>query len=97
MYYCFPHKTNVTDKEIFPLVEKALKKSQMQPREFYARVMDLGAQLKKQGIKLNNKSAHYTKQSKFKGSRRQKSAARLRALLARGASEKELEKVLHSK
>lgn len=97
MYYCFPHKQNVTDKEILPLVEKALKKSGMQPRDFYTALMDLGTALKKQGIRLNSKSAHYTKQSKFEGSRRQKRAVRLRALLARGASEKELERVLHSK
>ena len=95
LHYCFPTHKKVSDKEIFPLVERALKKSGMQPREFYARLMDLGTELKKRGIKLNNRSKHYTKQSKFEGSRRQKRAARLRALLARGASEEELRKVLH--
>ena len=100
LHFCFRsnvlQNVRIRDKEILPLVEQALKKSKMPPREFYWALMDLGAQLKKQGIKLNSKSAHYTKQSKFEGSPRQKRAARLRALLASGASEKELQKVLNS-
>ena len=43
----------------------------MQPRDFYAALMDYGSYLKKSGIKLNAQSKHYTKQSKFKGSARQ--------------------------
>ena len=86
--------TKVSDAELLPLVEEALKKSKMQPRDFYAALMDYGTHLKQQGIKLNSRSKHYTKQSKFEGSRRQKHAAQLRKLLAHGASEKELEKVL---
>ena len=44
--------------------------------------MDYGAYLKRSGVKLNAKSKHYTKQSKFAGSNRQ----------ARGAILKELAK-----
>lgn len=95
-YFCFPTKKKVADTEILPLVAEALKKSKMQPRDFYTALMDYGSYLKRQGVKLNSKSKHYTKQSKFEGSRRQKNAARLRALLARGASDSELEKALHS-
>ena len=69
----------------------------MQPREFYYALMDYGSYLKGKGVRLNTRSKHYTKQSKFKGSKRQKRAALLRKLLAKGASEKEIEKVLHSK
>jgi len=43
--------------------------------------MDYGAHLKKQGIRLNSESKHYTKQSKFKGSTRQLRGAILRELL----------------
>ncbi len=86
LHYCFPHKTTVADKEILPLVEKALKKSQMQPREFYARLMDLGAQLKKRGTKLNSRSVHYVKQSKFEGSYRQLRGQILRVLLTKPAT-----------
>lgn len=101
LHYCFRsnilQNVRISDKEILPLVEEALKKSKMQPREFYARLMDLGAELKKQGVRVNSRSKHYTKQSKFEGSRRQKRAARLRTLLARGASEKGLQRVLNLK
>jgi len=101
LHYCFHSQIlknmRISDKEILPLVEQALKKSKLPPREFYARLMDLGTLLKKQGVKLNSKSAYYIKQSKFEGSRRQKRAARLRALLASGASDRELQRVLNSK
>lgn len=88
--------TRIDDKELLPLVEEALRKSKMEPREFYAALMDYGSYLKKQGVRLNTKSTHYKKQSKFEGSARQKRAAKLRDLLGRGVSEKELRKVLDS-
>jgi len=93
----FLQKATISDKELLPLVEEALKKSKMEPRDFYAALMDYGSCLKKQGVKLNSKSKHYKKQSKFDGSTRQKSAAKLRELLARGASEAQIKKVLNSK
>jgi len=71
----------VDDAEILPLIEQSLKKSKMEPREFYARLMDYGTLLKKQGIKLNSQSKHYSKQSKFEGSYRQLRGQILRALL----------------
>jgi A/G-specific adenine glycosylase len=89
-------KTRISDRELLPLVEKALHKSNMPPREFYWALMDYGAALKKRGVKLNHRSAHYAKQSKFEGSRRQKRAARLRALLKQGAPETQLLKILNS-
>ncbi len=71
----------VGDNELLPLVAEALKKSKMQPRDFYAGLMDYGSYLKKQGVRLNNKSKHYTKQSTFEGSARQLRGAILRELL----------------
>ena len=87
----------VSDKELLPLVEAALKKSKMEPRDFYAALMDYGSHLKRQGVRLNAKSRHYKKQGKFEGSARQKRAARLRELLAKGASEAQIRKALDSK
>jgi A/G-specific adenine glycosylase len=84
----------MSDQELLPWVEEALKKSGMEPREFYAALMDYGSHLKKQGIKLNAKSKHYKKQTPFEGSARQKRAAKLRKLLSRGASEKEINAAL---
>ena len=86
----------MSDAELLPLVAETLKRSNMQPREFYAAMMDYGAHLKKQGVRLNSRSKHYTKQSKFEGSTRQKRAAKLRELLLSGASDAELEKLLDS-
>lgn len=84
----------VSDKEIFPLIERDLKKSKMEPRDFYAALMDYGSHLKANGIRINNKSKHYVKQSKFEGSTRQKRSALLRDALKKGVSEKKLEKLL---
>ena len=46
--------------------------------------MDLGVRIKREVGSLNQKSAHYTRQSPFKGSNREVRGAILRAL-ARGA------------
>lgn len=99
LHHCFPARpglAQVADADILSLVGEALKKSKMEPRDFYAALMDYGSYLKKQGVKLNSRSRHYTKQSKFEGSPRQKRAAHLRKLLASGASDAELEKTLNS-
>ncbi len=85
----------VADAEILPLIERELRRSKMEPRDFYAALMDYGSHLKGSGLRINNKSKHYVKQSKFEGSTRQKRAALLRDALVKGASEKELEKLLH--
>jgi len=77
----FAKDGRVEDKTLLPLVAETLKRSKMEPRDFYAAMMDYGAHLKKQGIRLNSKSRHYTKQSKFEGSVRQLRGAILRELL----------------
>ena len=71
----------VDDKELLPLIERDFKKSKMEPRDFYAALMDYGSYLKKSGIKINKQSKHYTKQKKFEGSERQLRGAILRELL----------------
>jgi A/G-specific adenine glycosylase len=97
-YYDYkgPSFVKIDDKELKPLIERDLKKSKMEPRDFYAALMDYGSYLKGSGVRINNKSKHYTKQSKFEGSNRQKRAAALRDALRSGASDAELEKLLHS-
>lgn len=76
----------VSDAELLPLVADLLKKSRMKPRDFYAAMMDYGSHLKRQGVRVNNKSAHYVKQSKFEGSARQLRGAILRELLKHHAT-----------
>lgn len=97
IHHLFPRRSNISDAQLLPLVSEALKRSRMEPKDFYAALMDYGSYLKRSGIKLNTRSKHYVKQSKFEGSMRQKRAAKLRELLARGASEKEIEKALRVK
>lgn len=83
IHYLFKRKeVLVGDKEILLLVEEALKKSKMRPRDFYAALMDYGSFLKRRGVKLNAQSRHYAKQGKFEGSYRQLRGQVLRALLS---------------
>ena len=86
--------TRIGDAKLLQLVARALKESEMAPREFYAMLMDYGAHLKKQGIRLNHKSTHYTKQKKFEGSVRQARGAIIRALLKKPMSASALKKDL---
>lgn len=86
LHHFFRTKRTVADKKILPLIERALEDSGMEPRDFYAALMDYGAHLKKRGIALNPKSAHYAKQSKFKGSARELRGKILRELLKHRAT-----------
>ena len=81
LHHCFADRRRVDDKEILPLVAQALDGSKMQPRDFYSALMDYGSYLKHSGIKLNTRSSHYVKQSKFEGSRRQLRGKIFRLLL----------------
>lgn len=65
----FRDKADITDKELFPLIAATV--DQHNPREWYYALMDYGVFLKSHMVNPNRKSAHYTKQSKFKGSDRQ--------------------------
>lgn len=89
LYHCFQfdrhlvsikNKT-VADNDILPLVREALIRANMPIQDFYAMLMDYGSFLKKTGIRVNSRSKHYIKQSKFKGSRRQLRGQILRLLL----------------
>ena len=73
----FQDTVNVSDREVHPYMEKAAKGQN--PRTWHWSLMDNGAYLKKSGVKLNAKSAHYSQQSKFEGSLRQVRGAILRA------------------
>lgn len=68
-----------SDKELSMIAAEAA--AGQDPREWHWALMDYGAYLKKSGIKLNKKSAHYAKQSKFEGSLRQVRGAILKAHL----------------
>lgn len=69
IYFFFPGRDDVHDKEIMILLKKTIDKSN--PREWYYALMDYGVMLKKTHPELNKRSKHYRKQKKFKGSSRQ--------------------------
>jgi A/G-specific adenine glycosylase len=81
IHYFFPRHKKVSDEKLLPLIEQALKKSKMEPREFYSALMDYGTHLKRSGVHVNARSKHYVKQSRFEGSSRQLRGAIMRELL----------------
>ena len=80
IHYFFPHKKNIEDAQLLPLIEKALVGQD--PRGWYSALMDFGAHLKQLYPNPSRRSKHHVKQSKFKGSVRQVRGAILRALAA---------------
>lgn len=79
IYHFFKKKDSVHDNLIRERITQTLDAEN--PREWYWALMDYGVFLKKKNIKINSKSAHYTKQSRFEGSRRQIRGRVLRILL----------------
>jgi len=81
IYFFFPGKTSVNDKEIMPFVRKTLETANV--RHWYYALMDYGVMLKKTHPELTKRSAHYRKQSKFKGSNRELRGKILKLLIER--------------
>jgi len=79
IYFFYPTKTDIHDKELMPLIEKTVDQSN--PREWYYALMDYGVMLKKTIGNLSRQSKHHTKQSRFEGSDRQIRGMILQALL----------------
>lgn len=91
----FKNKDAVLDAEIMPLIEQTLDTSN--PRTWYYALMDYGVFLKKQRANPSRKSAHHTKQSRFKGSDREIRGAIVRLLTQKGSIKKnELLTILES-
>ncbi|MFX1392605.1 MAG: A/G-specific adenine glycosylase [Promethearchaeota archaeon] len=78
-YFFFPNKRNIDDKQVLPLLEKTIDKEN--PRKWYYALMDYGVMLKKKFPDLNKQSAHYRKQTSFKGSNRELRGRILKILL----------------
>jgi A/G-specific adenine glycosylase len=81
-YHFLLQEKSIEDKEILEILSKAYPKEKGKAREWYSALMDYGSHLKRSGVRVNNKSKTYSKQSTFTGSGRQ----------ARGAILKELTK-----
>lgn len=80
IYFFFPGKSSIADQNIMPIVRKTLDHSNV--RKWYYALMDYGVMLKKTHPELNKRSAHYRKQSKFKGSNREIRGKILKLLIA---------------
>jgi len=80
IYFFFSGKSSIEDSVIMPIVRKTLDSSNV--RKWYYALMDFGVMLKKTHPELNKRSAHYRKQSKFKGSSREIRGKILKLLIA---------------
>jgi len=76
----FPGARAVKDRDLVPLLAKTLYEKN--PRLWYNALMDYGALLKQRVDNPSRRSAHYARQSPFKGSDRELRGRALRALLA---------------
>lgn len=85
----FADREDVSDKELMPLIAKALDTDS--PREWYWALMDYGADLARRVENPNRRSKHYAVQSKFEGSLRQVRGEVLRQLLSGGRRLEEFE------
>lgn len=79
IHHCFHDALKVSDKELLPLVEQTMDTKK--PREWFNALMDYGVMIKATHGNAANKSKSYTRQTKFKGSKRELRGAILRAYL----------------
>ena len=79
IHFFFSGTDRVSDRDILPLVKKALYRKN--PRVWYWALMDLGSALKKTVPNPNRRSVHYTRQSAFDGSDRKIRGALLKIVL----------------
>jgi A/G-specific adenine glycosylase len=79
LYFFFNAQSRVHDRDILPLVTRALDRTA--PRAWYSALMDYGVFLKKTVGNVSRASRHYTRQSPFAGSNRQLRGRILQLLL----------------
>jgi A/G-specific adenine glycosylase len=77
----FKDKQEVSDRELLDCIEKTMDIEN--PKEWFNALMDYGQSLKRQIGNQNERSLHYRKQPRFKGSKREVRGAILRVLLQR--------------
>lgn len=92
IHHFFADKNDVSDTELLPLI--AVTQDMTRPRDWYYALMDYGSYLKKTYGNANKKSAHYAKQSTFKGSDRQIRGVIIRMLTKQSYSQVQIRKEL---
>lgn len=80
LHELYPHCEQVSDRELAPLVKDTCPSEDA--RGWYYALLDYGSHLKTLVVNPSRRSAHYTRQSAFEGSRRQKRAELVRIVLA---------------
>lgn len=88
IHFFFGDKIDISDKQIYLLVESTLDRKN--PREWYFALMDYGSILAKTIENPNRRSKHYSKQSAFEGSARKVRGQILKLLLKDHISKKKL-------
>lgn len=83
-HHFFADRQGIDDKEILELLVQTIDPDE--PRQFYWALMDYGTHLKSTVGKTIHRSKHYTKQSKFEGSKRQVRGRVIRLLTANPAT-----------
>lgn len=78
IHHFFPDEERVSDGQVLSILERALPKGDA--RRWYSALMDYGAHLKRQGVRVNARSASYAKQAAFRGSGREARGGILKAL-----------------
>ena len=78
-HHFFADDSDIADQQVLPLVAQTLDREH--PRHWYWALMDYGTHLKQTLGNNISRSKHYTRQSKFEGSRRQLRGWILRTLL----------------
>ena len=78
IHHLFPNRAKVSDAELIPYI--TVPKG-VEPKVWYAALMDYGSYLKKMHPNPSRRSKHHTVQKKFKGSDREIRGAILRARL----------------
>lgn len=89
LHHFFTDQSDIADKILLPLVEATLDTSN--PREWYWALMDYGTFLKATIENPSIRSRHYSRQTKFEGSKRQIRGRVIKQLLQAPASQAELQ------
>lgn len=92
-YHFFADRTDVTDAEIYALLERTADRRDI--RGWYAALMDYGTYLKSQKLGSISKSKHYKKQGGFMGSARQVRGQIIRELTQGKKTEAQLAQVIN--
>lgn len=79
LHHFFADSDDVHDRDLVPVIESTMYRDD--PRSWYYALLDYGVHLKATLPNPSRRSRHHAVQSRFEGSRRQKRAALLRAVL----------------